>query len=76
MKTFKLIAITTAAAIPALAAYSATGPAPVHTLAELSAGERGTDIAELSERERGGIDNPTPWKSAELSQQERGTDIA
>jgi len=49
MKTLKLVVIATAAALPALAAYSASGP----SLAELSAQERGAVIAELSTQERG-----------------------
>lgn len=81
MKTFNLIAIATAAALPALAAHSATGPAPLNgsvimtaeteslKTAELSERERGTDIAELSAEERG-------TDIAELSAAERGTDIA
>ena len=81
MKTFNLIAVATAAALPALAAYSATGPAPLHglviktaqtenlDLVELSERERGTDIAELSERER-------ETDIAELSEEERKPGIA
>jgi len=62
MTRLKLLAVATAAAtaLPAIAAYSATGPMPAVR-----------DLAELSQQERLGIDNPRPWMSAELSQQER-----
>ena len=56
---FLAIAAATAAAIPAVAAFSANGALSVQTLAE------------LSQQERSGIDNPHPWVTAELSQQER-----
>lgn len=62
MTRLKLIAIATAAAtaLPAIAAYAAPGPVPTVR-----------DLAELSQQERSGIDNPQPWVTAELSQQER-----
>ena len=66
MKTFKLIAIATAAALPALAAYAISNPASLYQTAELSVEERGTNIAELSVEERG-------VNIAELSVEERGT---
>ena len=69
MKTFNLIAVATAAALPALAAYSATGPAPLHGLVIKTAQTENLDLVELSERERQ-ID------IAELSDEERKPGIA
>ncbi len=62
MTRLKLLAVATAAAaaLPAIAAHSTAGPVPAVR-----------DLAELSQQERSGIDNPHPWETAELSQQER-----
>ncbi|MEQ9260363.1 MAG: hypothetical protein RIG84_14845 [Roseovarius sp.] len=81
MSIKSILALTTAAVLPILAAYSATGPGPLHTLAELSAEERGQVTAELSTKERGrGIvsfgDQAQTGRIAELSPEERKPGIA